>query len=314
MKNLEEIPINGIKQWVYITGNKPENPVLLVLHGGPGFAMLPLFHEKLQALEADFTVVNWDQRGAGKTFSSNTPRHSMNLDQFVEDAHEVTLYLKNKFQKDRIYLLGHSSGTMIGVQLAQKYPEDYQAYIGVGQVVNFAQNEMKSYQFALQSAINQQHKTAISQLKKAGKPDKDGDYEDDSGYEITSKWVEYFGGSLWGKSSLDPVYDLIFDNEVYKGCDKKIRNGYEFSQYLFDDDAMRTFNLADAIKSLPIPVYFLMGHQDYETPVDLIRDGFDSLKIPRKKLIEFMQSAHFPFYEEPEKFVTVMREILAENR
>lgn len=314
MNNLEEIVVNNVKQWIYVTGTNPENPILLVLHGGPGFAMLPLFHEKIPDLEKYFTVVNWDQRGAGKSFAANIPKSSMTLDQMVEDAHVVTQYLQKKYKQDRVYLLGHSSGTMIGVLLAKRYPEDYYAYIGVGQVVNFADNESGSYQFALQSAIDQHNKTALTQLEKAGKPDKDGNYKNDKSYDVTAKWVEHFGGSLYGKSNLDPVYDLIFGSETYNNCDKKLLKGYDFSQYLFNDEAMRTFNLPDAIQALPIPAYFISGHQDYETPVNLVRDIVASLDIPRKRYIEFTQSSHFPFYEEPEKFVKVMRDILDETQ
>ena len=314
MKQLEEVSINGDKQWIYTTGTSDDNPVLLVLHGGPGFAMLPLLHEKASTLEQYFTVVNWDQRGAGRSYSNNIPRQSMTLNQFVDDAHDLTQYLKKKFHKKRIYLLGHSSGTMLGALLAKQYPEDYYAYIGVGQVINFADNEIGSYDFALQSAIKNNHSEARAQLAAIGRPNSQGIYNSIEGYEVTNNWVEYFGGSLFQHSNLDPIYNLIFSHSVYKGSGKRILKGYKFSQNLFEDNDMHTFNLADAIDLIQVPVYFLSGKYDYDTSVDLVKKTFPLLNSTMKKYIEFAQSAHFPFYEEPAKFVKVMKGILDETK
>lgn len=311
MKQLEEVALHGSKQWIYITGQQDSNPVLLVLHGGPGFAMLPLFHEKLPELEKTFTVVNWDQRGAGKSYSQSIPAKSMTMEQLVEDAHELTQILKQKFHKNRIFLLGHSSGTIVGARLIKAYPEDYSSYIGVGQVVNFAENEIDSYDFALQSAIQNQNRKAENQLKRIGRPDEQGNYHSYEGYEITSHWVEFFGGSILNQSDLDDIYDLIFSNPVYKGDEKKIIKGYKLSKDLFDE-SMKGFNLVTELQGIDIPVYILSGRNDYETPVTLIRKYFDQLNLPSKKYIEFAQSAHFPFYEEPKKFVSTMNEILSE--
>lgn len=307
------VMIQGTQQSIYITGQKANHPVLLILHGGPGFAMLPLFHEKLPELEKTFTVVNWDQRGAGRSYAPSIPRRSMTLNQFVEDAHELTQLLKKQFHQDRIFLLGHSSGTMIGVLLAKRYPEDYAAYIGVGQVVNFAENEIDSYDFALARASQTHHAQAEKQLKAIGRPDKQGHYRSDKGYDITAHWVEYFGGSLLNQSSLDKVYDLIFSHPIYEGYEQNILKGYEFSQALFDDDQMRQFNLLRDIQELNIPVYILSGQNDFETPVTVIRKYFDQINVPYKKYIEFSKSAHFPFYEEPKRFVAVMNEILTNS-
>ncbi|MBA2710220.1 MAG: alpha/beta hydrolase [Tatlockia sp.] len=316
MNQLQEVNLHGSKQWIYITGQQDDNPVLLVLHGGPGFAMLPLFHEKLPELEKTFTVVNWDQRGAGKSYSKTIAANSMTLDQLVEDAHELTQILKKKFHKNRIFVLGHSSGSMIGVRLIKRYPEDYSSYIGVGQVVNFAENEIGSYDFALQEAIKNHNRKAEKQLKSIGRPDEHGIYQSNDinsdDYEITSHWVEVFGGSLLNHSDLDELYDIIFSHSVYQGEDKKILKGYEFSQALFRDRQMMEFDLVKELQEINIPVYILSGRNDFETPVTLIKKYFDQLNLPSKKYIEFDNSGHFPFYEEPKQFVSTMNAILLE--
>lgn len=310
MNHLEQLTLNGTPQWIYTTGTKPDNPVLLVLHGGPGFAMLPLFHEKVPELENHFTVVNWDQRGAGKSYTKTLSPQSMSMTQLVADAHELTQLLKARFKTNKIYLLGHSSGTMLGVLLAKQYPQDYHAYIGIGQVVNFAENELGSYDYALQRSISEKNAVAENELMTTGRPDHNGNYKSDNGYEVTTKWVEYFGGSLHKNTSLDDIYDTIFHSKIYLRDKKKILEGYNFSQKLFDDTLMRSFNLTEEVKSMKVPIYLLSGKYDYETPCDLVKKKFPYLKAKKKEYIEFSQSAHFPFYEEPEKFVEVMKNIL----
>jgi proline iminopeptidase len=314
MNQLTEVTINGTKQWIYVTGSKNDNPILLVLHGGPGFAMLPLLHENTRELENYFTIVNWDQRGAGLSYSEDVPRESMTVKQLVDDAHVLTKFLQQTYHTKKIYILGHSFGTIVGVLLAKNYPEDYFAYIGIGQVVNFAENETGSYDFALQSAAETKNLKALNELNLIGRPDSKGNYQSDDGYEITEKWVEFFGGSLFQKNNIEAIYDQIFDNDVYKNYQKQILKGYEFSQSLFDDNESRSFNLCDEASSIIIPVYFLSGKYDYETPYDLVKNCFESLPILNKEFIEFSKSAHFPFYEEPEKFVSVMKKILADTQ
>lgn len=292
-------------------------------------------------MENFFTVVNWDQRGAGLSYSPHIAEDSMTLNQFVSDAHDITEYLKKKFDKSRIFVLGHSSGSMIGILLIAQYPEDYQAYIGVGQVYNMAENEIGSYDFALRTALAEAQnnpgdptiKKAVEELQAVGRPNKSGYYArpyHKKGYMITEKWVEYFGGALLGKRNINPLYKLIFDPmylkpdpEMYGNTPESppvkmkdyapLHDGYDFSELLFNDPGMRQFDLQAKLSLIQIPVYFIMGSNDYDTPVDIIRNHFSNPQFPVKKYIELKNSAHFPFYEEPQKFVQVMHEILQDN-
>lgn len=310
MKNLEKITINSTPQWIYVSDHNDNLPVLLFLHGGPGFAMLPILHQSVPDLEKYFIVVNWDQRGAGKSFSKNISTKSMTLNQLVEDAHQLTLMLKKRYQQKKIYLMGHSFGTMIGVILISKYPEDYYNFIGIGQVVNVASNEIGSYEFALNSAIENKNDKAHEELKKIGRPDTKLYQDSEKSYQTTSRWVEYFGGSLFKHKNIDPIYELIFNSPVYKNDKNKILQGYDFCDILFDDKQVHNFNLIDIVKNVKIPVYFLMGKHDAETPYSLIKENFVNLNIKNKELIIFDNSAHFPFYEEPVKFIEVMKNII----
>ena len=133
---LEPIPLGGMDQWILIRGEDRSNPVLLWLHGGPGSPQMPIAHATTRALEAYFTVVHWDQRGAGKSNHEGFEESSMSLEQFASDTHALTQYLKQRLGVPNIILLGHSWGTMLGARVVSRWPEDYAAYVAVGQVVN----------------------------------------------------------------------------------------------------------------------------------------------------------------------------------
>lgn len=133
--SLEKIKLGGMDQWILIRGNDVSNPVLLWLHGGPGAAQMPIAHHFDKNLEKDFIVVHWDQRGAGKSNPKDFDEQTMTFEQFITDAHELTQYLKRRFNTEKIYLVGHSWGTQLGIKMVQLYPEDYFAYIGIGQAV-----------------------------------------------------------------------------------------------------------------------------------------------------------------------------------
>lgn len=305
---LKKLKIGGVDQWINITGKDKKNPILLILHGGPGFAMMPIFEANNKELENDFTIVNWDQRGAGKSYYKNIPEESMTLQQLVQDANEITEYLKSKFKQNKIYIMAHSFGSIIGIELIEKYPQNYLAYIGTGQVVDFARNERFSYDFVYNMALEDNNKEALDILTTIGQPDENGSYINDSGYEETSKLVEYYGGDLNGKKSLDEIYDLIFENNIYQNDVQKILDGYEFSQLLFEDEDVLKLDFMSNRLELKVPVYFMLGRNDYDTPSILAEKYFDAINAPSKELIWFKNSAHFPFYEEPEKFNQIIKE------
>jgi|GEM_PF-205415 len=304
--SLEKINIGGIEQWIYITGNDVSKPILLFLHGGPGYSMMPILHKYNSELEKHYTVVNWDQRGAGLSYSDKIPENSMTLKQFVLDTHELTTYLKERFNQKKIFLAGHSFGTILGMEAIKKYPDDYHAFISIGQVVGFAENEQHGYEFALKSAEASNNSKAIKELTRVGKPDKDGNYKNSSGYEITMKWLEYYGGSIYGKTSTVELEEIILNSHIYKDAKYKLESGWMFSDLLFEDRDVLNLNYKNKIKSVDVPVYFLSGRHDYETPSKLIEEYFKILSAPHKELVWFENSAHFPFYEEPLKFNDIL--------
>jgi proline iminopeptidase len=166
--SLERVRIGGIDQWIQVRGQDVNNPILLFIHGGPGSAFIPLAGSFQDPWEKYFTVVQWDQRGAGKTYASNDrelQRSSMNIPQMQQDTLEVANYLRARFNRTKIFVLGHSWGSVLGLWLAQEHPEVMYAYVGTGQVINMAQNDQVAYQDALQQAHKRQNGQAIQELE-----------------------------------------------------------------------------------------------------------------------------------------------------
>jgi len=316
IESLEPINLGQVKQWIYVTGKNTGKPVLLILHGGPGEAILPMFHHFNRELEKYFIVVTWDQRGAGKSYSKSISPKTMTLQQFVSDAHELTTKLKKRFKQRKIYILAHSSGTMIAIPLIKKYPNDYYAYIGVGQVISFAKNEIGSYNYALQKARATNNKEALQELENVGKPDAAGNYNDDSGYDITSKWIENFGAEIHDPEKCSNYDTFIYTSDIYKSKIEtaKRKQGIIFSDKLFDDPHMKKFDANQLAPEISVPVYFISGKYDHDTPIELVKKYYAEVKSPHKAFIEFDHSAHNPFYEEPEHFDQVLIDrVLAET-
>src|SRR5688572_31317917 len=138
---LEEVPVNDTRQWVLIRSEDVANPVVLFVHGGPGTSQLTLMRKNTQPLERHFTIVNWDQRRAAKSFAAGRDDAGMKMEQFVDDIIVVSSYLAKRFDKKKIVLVGHSWGSAIGLLAASRRPDLFSAYIGIGQVSRMAESE-----------------------------------------------------------------------------------------------------------------------------------------------------------------------------
>lgn len=302
---LTKVNINEVDQWVLMRGENRDNPVLLFLHGGPGVSEMPYVSKFNKDLEENFVVVNWDQRGAGKSYSKDLPAESMNIDQMVEDAHQMVLFLREKFDKDRIYIVGHSWGSILGVKLVQKYPEYFLAYVGIGQVVTMKDNERLSLEFTRYEAARRQNKKAMEEL--ASIPD--SYWEEDQWYSMLRTqraWLEEFGGMVYGQNSRN-----IFVKE-YLGPEHSLWDllfyflpGIKFTLNTMWPEIMEVDLLRNHTE-FKIPVYFFSGRHDYNTPFSLSEEYFKYINAPVKELIWFEQSAHSPHFEEPEKFNNFM--------
>ena len=310
--SLEKVILGGVEQWVLLRGEDKEKPVLLILHGGPGVAEMMMFREYLSELEKHFVVVNWDQQGAGKSYNDKIPVKKMNLKQFVTNTIELTEWLKKRFNQNKIYLLGHSWGSILGIKAIQKQPESYSAYIGVSQFVNFIDGERISYDFALKTAKEKNIDHAIKELENIGRPP----YKNDIKLvktQIERKWITKFGANTYGKTGYGFLIPILLRGREYT-INEKIGffMGINFSLNLIWSH-LTDVDLFTQAKELNVPVYFCAGRYDYTVPSILAERYFRDLKAPKKDWIWFENSAHNPHFEEPGKFVdylihTVLKE------
>ena len=322
------IEAGGIKQGMFIRGENPQNPILLYVHGGPSTPMLQFISylektEKREHLEKYFTVCYWDQRGAGMTYSKSTDPSTMTIEQMVEDTREVTEYLKSRFGQEKIYLMGHSWGSYLGVKTIEKYPENYFAYIGIGQVSNSVESERLSYLYMLNHAKEINDKDAAEKLEKfdpyaQGFPFlQEKDHQLDYlivRTELLNRYgighVRFFPKGMTFKGA---ILKTLFQFKGYT-LREKINwfLGADFSMiHLFP--VVMEDNLFISSVKFEVPFYITHGDYDYQVSQVLAKEYFDVLDAPKKEFFAFSGSAHSPNLEEPEKFIEIFRKIALDN-
>jgi pimeloyl-ACP methyl ester carboxylesterase len=310
--SLEKVDIDGVEQWLLIRGKSINNPVLLFIHGGPGSAEGPLVCHYNQKLEDYFIVVNWDQRGAGKSFSKKIPIETMTISQFISDTYQIVELLRNKFNQDKILVIGHSWGSILGILAVQKYPRLFHAYIGVGQFVNGKENERLSFEYAFNTAQKTNNQKAVRILNEINSPipywtmATDGDWF--NRLQKQRKWLLKLGGCVYGERDYHKLIKVFLDAPEYTMSDsvKWIKGNY-FSIKAMWPEIIR-LDLAKQVPKLEVPVYFLIGRHDYNTPFELAEEYINQQEAPQKEFYWFDNSAHSPLYEEADKFNDILIE------
>jgi pimeloyl-ACP methyl ester carboxylesterase len=300
--SLHKVTIGGTDQWVMERSENTGNPVVLFLHGGPGTSQLTLNRKNTKALEKYCTVVNWDQRGAGKSYGALRVVENMNIDQFVQDTRELTLYLLKKYGKEKIVLVGHSWGTVIGILAASKYPELYHCYVGIGQMSNVREGELASYQWTLAQAKNRGDQIAVQALEKMGPPPYSGAWQ--SKFIRQRSYLARYGGEVYGSrygAMLMVIGSLLFSTEYnLKDCFNFFRGIIASGKLLWQE--LLQVNLFESVPELRLPVFFMEGRFDQEVPSAIAAHYFEELKAPSKELIWFEKSAHMLNTEERDVF------------
>jgi len=297
--SLEKITLGGEKQWILVRGQDRSQPVLLFLHGGPGMPMMYLAHAFQRPLEDSFVCVQWDQRGAGKSFRKSLPIESLTVEQILSDAYELILHLRSRFGQDKVYLAGHSWGSYLGMLLVQRHPELFHAYIGIGQVVDELRAREIAERFIRERAIETNDQEALLELNTQGSA-------------VHEKWLFKYGAVLYGKTGYSPFIWAGLRAPEYGLFDiPKVAKGSSFSSRHMQYDAIRS-PLIEHVSEVRVPVYFITGRHDYTTPSELVEEYLTILKAPQKRLIWFERSAHFPFFSEPEEFARTLENILGD--
>lgn len=303
ISELKTITIGGIQQWACIRGNDKSKPILLFLHGGPGIGQIGIIRDYQQELEKHFVVVNWDQRGAGLSYTKEVTTESMTIDQMLRDTIELTRFLLKEFEQEKIYLIGHSWGTILGLLAIHKHPEYYHHYFGVSQVINMGKVEELSYQQAFEKAKEQKHSKAISQLSEIGKPPWNNLKYD----RIHQKYLEEFGGGISHDGKLVGTFiKKMLRSKEYRLLDliRYMKGQYFSITHLLDE--LRRLELSESIRQVKVPLTLMMGNYDMTVPAQHARCWFDSLDSNEKSWVWFEHSAHSPLFEENQKFIDLV--------
>lgn len=307
------IELNGVKHSVFIKGENALNPVLLILHGGPGFSDFYFWQTHNKELEQRFTVVTYDQRGTGLSYNDTLPPGSITIEQLEDDALSLIHILKERFKKEKIYFVGYSFGSIMGMHLIQKYPSLFQAYIGVGQVTSMYLNEKVSLDYSIRQAGLKKDSVAMAQLQKLRKHYPSRSKNELSELYLSRKWLRHFHGDFCEGTNVGQLYKNMdsFAKQYYKNS--LIAKGQAFTMNAMWDEVMQV-DLFNTVREVKVPVYFIAGRCDYNTPSTLAYKFFRKLKAPQKQFIWFENSGHYAAFVEPEKFNRIMvQEVLADK-
>jgi len=308
ISEIQYLEINNTRQYVLIRGKDVNKPVLLFLHGGPGASATALLRKFNSELEDHFTVVYWDQRNAGKSYNKKIPKDEIKVAKYVQDVDTLVAYLKNRFNVDKIFLVGHSWGSRLGLYAIQKSPENFSAYVGIGQELVSYEGELLSYQYSLKRARETNKLKAVKELEEIGEP-QSGDYTTMYkngfwGLVKQKEWLLKLGGERYARTNYTDWITSIWFSREYSFFDL-IRygkaSGFSAGNIIYDPD----FNNVDFFKQIPTvktPVFFISGAYDYNTPWELVEKYYNSLQAPKKEFIKFDKSGHSPVFEEPERF------------
>ena len=307
------VKINGVEMGMFIKSKNATYPVLLYLHGGmPDYFLTRKYPTEL---EDYFTVVWWDQRGSGISYNANIPPESMNLEQMLSDTKEVTNYLRKRFGKKKIYLMGHSGGTFIGMQMAARAPELYYAYIGIAQMSNQLASETLAYKYMLKQYKENENQKMVRKLKSAPVTLSGG--ISDSYLSLRDECMHSLGiGTTHDMNSvITGIFLPSFTSREYTLTEKiNMWRGKSRSGVSILWDTMLTTDLALQIPKIDIPVYFFHGKHDYTVSYVLAKEYFEKLKAPLKGFYTFKQSAHSPLFEEPERMKQIFQEDIVEGK
>jgi pimeloyl-ACP methyl ester carboxylesterase len=294
---METVMLGGVEQAVWLRGRDVRAPVLILLHGGPGASESALFRHYDAALEEHFVVVYWEQRGAGRSYHGDIPRGSMTITRLVADLDELVDRVRSRFHVDRVVLLGHSWGTVLGTRYAHAHPEKVAAYVGVAQIADFARGERTSLDWALRQARERRDERALDALRAMRPAPRSVDDELELG-----RWVERFGGTLRNGLSTGKLIRAALRTDEAGLLDLvRFGRGNRFSLEALRPEYSRVD--LTRLRRFEVPVVFMLGRHDWHVPAVLAADYFATIEAPVRRLVWFERSAHNPPFEEPDAFV-----------
>ena len=296
------VKIGGLEQWITIRGEDRKNPVLLLLHGGPGDATNPWGYAGFRTWLKYFTVVQWDQRGAGRTFGRNgaAAASTITIERMVQDGVELAELLSKRLQKDKIVLVGHSWGSILGVFMAKARPELFYAFVGTGQVADPPRNYAVAYAALVERASREGNSRALQELNEVGPPP----YKDGKGFAVQRKWANLFEGanvfiaSMVGFALTAPGYSLGDINDWFEGQNVS-------AEHLVPQTSVLDPKLLGG--EFAVPVFVIQGAEDFTTPTSLAKTYLNSLHAPRKAFATIDGAGHFAVFTKQDVFLKELR-------
>lgn len=294
--------IGGIDQWINVRGQDRGNPIILFVHGGPASPLMPTIWQFQRPIEEYFTVVNYDQRGAGRTLGEVDPESisdTIHIPRYVDDAIEVAEHIRRKYGQRKLILMGHSWGTIIGMGAALKRPDLFTAYVGIGQVINVRENERISFDYALEQSRAHHNTAAVKELEAiAPYP---GNTPITRERIVTARsWAQYYGGMSAYRASSEYFFDAPKLSPEYAPedvCSVDEGNRFTLGRILPEFLAVDYSQVHD----FPIPVLMFMGRHDYTTPSEPTQRWLDDVRAPYKQGVWFANASHMIPWEEPGK-------------
>jgi len=293
-------PINGVEHWISIRGQDRANPVILFVHGGPASPLIPGLWQFQRPLEEYFTMVNYDQRGAGKTWRedhSDAVAASLRIRTYVDDLVAIAGHVRRRLGKDKLILMGHSWGTVVSMHAALERPDLFHAYVGIGQVINVRENERLSIEYGLEQARRHGNARAIAEIESILPYPGDAPLTRER-IVIARKWPQYYGGLsafrsdstyFFGAARLSPDYDAEDRAAINAGSLFTLER-------LLDEFVEVDFS---QVRRFPVPVVMFLGRHDYTTPAAPVEAWLREVDAPYKRAVWFERSAHMIPWEEP---------------
>ncbi|WP_368901788.1 alpha/beta fold hydrolase [Oceanobacillus oncorhynchi] len=303
----EYVKINGVEQGIIVESLNQNKPLLLFLHGGPGFPAYPINKALGVKLEQYFDVCYWDQRGTGMSYDADTAKKGITVEQLIDDTIKITNHLRKKYTRNKVFILGHSWGGYLGSLVVQKRPELFYAYIGVGQIGAQLESEKETYQYILRTAMDRNDKRAFKQIKNVTFDE--NFYQNRAYAAIRSKFTEKYGGGFKREGYSNPErmkHVFSCSNYTFKERINSFKGAVLSWQSL--GHVMATADLVELVPKLQLPVFILQGQHDYQTTFTQARRFYESLEAPFKKIYTFNNSSHTPFIDEQMLFYQIIQD------
>lgn len=305
------VQIGGVKQGMFIRSKNIDNPVLLFLHGGPGFPNYFLIEKFNPGLEDFFTVCYWEQRGGGLSYTPEVTMESVNLGQLASDAIEVTNYLRERFDKEKIYILAWSGGTTIALPAVSKAPELFHGYIAMAQLTRQPESERIAYDYMVKQYTELNDQKSLKKLRKYRDLESELDLISfyNSGTRDNLMHELGIGTMRSMKSVFKDIFVPVWTCRAYTLKEKY--NIWKSKIFFLSKTNLKTETLttdfSGAYPEIDIPIFFICGKYDLTVNIDLSKDYYSRLKAPLKGFYTFENSAHGPLFEEPERFKEILQ-------